>query len=360
MITGNKGEWSEVYTFLKILGDKKIYLGDENLNIVKNIFFPIVEVLRIDCNSNCMYHLQNDSVLVIISGSEKLKLPIEEFKEKSLLLLKKLKENTKGAFSVPEIEQFMQKIHCTSLKAKSQSKRDITIKIHDTKTDEHSLFGFSIKSQLGNPSTLLNASRATNFIYQINNLSLDKNEIKNINSISSKNKIRDRMEFILKKGGELSFIKNENRTFANNLTLIDSLLPNMMAEILHDFFSGKASNLYDLINIVTDRNPLNFDIIQNHDFYAYKMKRFLTDIALGMMPSTLWNGVYDSTGGYLVVKNTGDILCYHLYYKDEFEKYLLKNTRLDTPSSSRHKFGYIYEENNKLYFKLNLQIRFIK
>ncbi|MGY0426708.1 MAG: HpaII family restriction endonuclease [Polaribacter sp.] len=33
--------------------------------------------------------------------------------------------------------------------------------------------------------------------------------------------------------------------------------------------------------------------------------------------------------------------------------------KLDTPSTTRHRFGKIYKEKNgKLYFKLNLQLRF--
>jgi type II restriction enzyme len=90
------------------------------------------------------------------------------------------------------------------------------------------------------------------------------------------------------------------------------------------------------------------------------MKRFLSDIALGMMPSKVWTGKLDATGGYLIVKGNGDILCYHIYNRNEFEEYLLKNTKLDTASSGRHDFGYIYKENEQLYFKLNLQIRFLK
>ena len=90
------------------------------------------------------------------------------------------------------------------------------------------------------------------------------------------------------------------------------------------------------------------------------MKRFLTDVALGMMPSKVWSGKYDSTGGYLIVKENGDVLCYHIYNRNEFENYLLNNTKLDTASSSRHDFGEITKENGQLYFKLNLQIRFIK
>jgi len=65
-------------------------------------------------------------------------------------------------------------------------------------------------------------------------------------------------------------------------------------------------------------------------------------------------------GGYLIVKDNGDILCYHIYNKNEFEDYLLNNTKLDTASSSRHEFGKLFQENGKIYLKLNLQIRFLK
>jgi hypothetical protein len=78
------------------------------------------------------------------------------------------------------------------------------------------------------------------------------------------------------------------------------------------------------------------------------------------MPSKVWTGQYDATGGYLIIKENGDVLCYHIYNRNEFEDYLFNNTKLDTASSSRHDFGTIYEENGELYFKLNLQIRFIK
>jgi type II restriction enzyme len=79
-----------------------------------------------------------------------------------------------------------------------------------------------------------------------------------------------------------------------------------------------------------------------------------------MMPSKVWTGKYDATGGYLIVKENGDVLCYHIYNRNEFEDYLLNNTKLDTASSTRQGFGEIYEENGELYFNLNLQIRFIK
>ncbi|MEG1729646.1 MAG: HpaII family restriction endonuclease, partial [Bacteroidaceae bacterium] len=83
-----------------------------------------------------------------------------------------------------------------------------------------------------------------------------------------------------------------------------------------------------------------------------------TDAALGMMPSKVWTGEYDAIGGYLIVKEDGEIVCYHLYNRNEFENYLFSNTKFETASSSRHDFGKVFREGEDLLFKLNLQIRF--
>ena len=112
--------------------------------------------------------------------------------------------------------------------------------------------------------------------------------------------------------------------------------------------------------MISKSNPLGFNLETNHPFYSYKIKRLLTDIALGMMPSKVWKGELDATGGYLVVKEDGEVLCYHIYNRNEFEDYLLNNTKLETASSTRHEFGTVYKEGNKQFFKLNLQIRFLK
>lgn len=39
-------------------------------------------------------------------------------------------------------------------------------------------------------------------------------------------------------------------------------------------------------------------------------------------------------------------------------KYLLKNTKYETASTSRHDFGEVYSRNGEDYIKLNLQVRF--
>nr|WP_299202151.1 HpaII family restriction endonuclease [uncultured Brumimicrobium sp.] len=359
MITGNKGEWSEIYALFKLLGDKQLFLGNKDVEKLERLVYPIIKILRTENNGSFEYSIQDE--IILISGSEEvLKIPISDFKNKAIFLLNAIKENKERTFSIPEIEEFMQSINCISLKAGSSAKTDITIVVHDQRTSQQPTLGFSIKSQLGSPSTLLNAGKTTNFIFKIVGTNLSKNDIKQINAIDSRSKIMDRIVQIQNKGGEFVFEKTERQIFSNNLVLIDSLLPEILSKIVFDFYSSGFSHLTDLVNKIADENPLNFDIENEHKFYEYKIKRFLTDVALGMMPSKVWTGQYDATGGYLIVKENGDVLCYHIYNRNEFENYLLNNTKLDTASSSRHGFGEIYEANGELYFKLNLQIRFTK
>ena len=349
MITGNKGEWSEIYALFKLLGDKQLFLGNENIEKLEGLVYPIIKILRSENNGDFEYSIQDE--IIIISGDERiLKFPIEEFRKKTLFLLKAIKENKKSTFSVPEIEQFMESINCVSLKASSSAKTDITIVVHDQRTNQQPKLGFSIKSQLGNPSTLLNAGKTTNFIYHIAG-NLDKDEISRINSIVIKRgkkysaDLRGRVNAILENNCKLEFVKTERKIFSNNLTLIDSRLPEMLSNIVYDFYGSEFSHITDLVCLMSNRNPLNFDVENEHKFYEYKIKRFLTDVALGMMPSKVWTGKYDATGGYLIVKQNGDVLCYHIYNRNEFEDYLFNNTKLDTASSSRHEFGEIYKED---------------
>lgn len=359
MLTGNKGEWSEIYTLLKIIGDEKLYAGDKNLNRIERLIFPIVKVLRTETNGTYEFSYK-DTLVLIKYGLEEFKIPIIEFHKKASSLLSYLKNAAGSSFSHEETEEFINTFKCRSIKASSSVKSDIQIIIHDINTGTQPVLGFSIKSQLGGASTLLNAGKTTNFIYKITNSSLSDNDIKVINSISTRSKIMDRINAIINKNGILKFQHLENRTFENNLKLIDTSLPTLLSEILLLYYTTKISNVKELVDIISKYNPLKLDISSKHPYYSYKIKRFLNDIALGMVPSKVWTGTFDATGGYLIVKDNGDILCYHIYNRNEFEDYLLNNTKLETASSSRHGFGFIYKHDKDLLFNLNLQIRFLK
>lgn len=359
MITGNKGEWSEIYTLLKTISDKNLFAGDRNLNKIESLIFPIIKVLRDETSGT--YEYSYDSDLVIIKGNqEEFRIPIIEFQNKAIYLLSKLKETTDATFSIPEIENFINSFKCVSLKAKSSVKSDIRIVIHDLRTGATPELGFSIKSQLGKPSTLFNSSQGSNFIYKIVDKEFTDEEINSINNIETQSKIQDRVKAIIEKGAKLKFTSTEGSVFYNNLVLVDSLLPQIMASIILQFNSSSENKLADLVTSIELQNPLKYDVSNSHNYYSYKVKRLLTDIALGMLPTTVWTGKLDATGGYLVVKDNGDILCYHIYNRNEFEDYLLSNTKIINPSSTRLRFGKLFKENDNLFIKLNLQIRFIK
>jgi len=357
VLKGNKGEWSEIYTLLKILADKKLYAGDQHLNKINELVLPIIKVLRCESDGSFEFSYYDDLV-VICNNNQEFKIPIYRFKDNAKFLLDKLKEKTKSTFDIPEIKEFINSFNCKTLKAKSSNKSDIKIVVHDQRNNKNTELGFSIKSQLGSPSTLLNAGKTTNFVYKIANLDVSK--IEEINSINTYSKVKDRLIQIINQKGSIQFDQIENKIFENNLSLIDSALPQIIANLMLIVYTSKFSKISDLTNEITNKNPLKFNLENNHPFYSYKIKRFLTDIALGMTPAKIWTGKLEATGGYLVVKQSGDIVCYHIYNRNEFEDYLFANTRIITPSTSRYDFGYIYQEKNSLYLKLSLQIRFIK
>lgn len=223
MLSGNKGEWSEIYALFKLLSDKQLFAGDADLNKVEELFYPIIKIIRNESGGNFEYEINGD--LVIISGGkEELRIPVKTFTAQSVKLLATIKASN-GAFSIPEIETFMNSINCGSLKAKSNSKSDIQIVIHDQRINQTAELGFSIKSQLGGQATLLNAGKTTNLIYQILDFQPTENQIRSINEIDTKSKIKDRIENIKQLGGNLNYISLEQDVFKNNLVLIDSLLP---------------------------------------------------------------------------------------------------------------------------------------
>ena len=201
MNKGNRGEWSELLVFLKLLSEGKLYAADSKLNKLNNIYYDIIKILREDSCENKEYYY--DSIIKIKSSNGELleEIPVLEFKEKAEFLLEKIKES-KGSFSIEGIEGFLKKIRISKIKSKSSKKRDISMIVHDPQAGYNPELGFSIKSRLGSPSTLLNAGKTTNFIYELEGVVLDDKEIEDINSFQF---IKEKIEKIKSNGGILKY-----------------------------------------------------------------------------------------------------------------------------------------------------------
>lgn len=261
-------------------------------------------------------------------------------------------------FPVLIAEPIMKELFCTQIKASSGNKADLILIIHDRISPTFPELGFSIKSMLGSPSTLLNASGATNFIYRVENLGEEKKG--KVNKTQGHSKMRERSKIIYGNKGKLMFCEIENKSFKKNLCMIDTILPEILAELLKNYYDSKANTIQDLVEILSQNKELYTKYGLDKEAYEFKIKSFLVAVALGMTPNKEWDGFTKAHGGYIIVKEDGEIVCYHLYNRDEFQNYLYKNTKFDTPSTTKHKFGDIYQENGEKKIKLNLQIRFLK
>jgi hypothetical protein len=390
-LKGNRGEWSELYATLTLLAVGEIYAADENMEKIENMVFPVLKILREEKDNSRHYSI-NGNIKIIDPINNILLAEIEKssFISAAKIVFDNISRLSGRSIHIQSFEQkeslieFLQTIDITALKAKSTNKSDITIQIHDQITGSTPILGFSIKSMIGNKSTLFNPAPGTNFIFRVwhqdDNAEIDLDAFNRL-TYTSGSKIKHRILELETLNYNFDFVKVESQVLELNLKLIDGDLPKILAYMLKYRFSRNKTKIIDLLQILSEENPLNYNLEHGHPFYKYKIIKFLYDVALGMTPEVVWNGDINANGGIIVVKNDGEVLAYHTYYKHKFEEYLFNNTMLEQPSTSEdennpgypetkenypgktikeYKYGWPYRENNDLFFKLNLQVRFLK
>lgn len=373
-LSGNKGEWSEVYAHFKLMADGILFSGDEKLRKSNDLYFPILKVLRLENNykEDNVFTIDNVNKQILLQGKQReVTISQEQMAIVAKNLLAKIKgsrsQSGKEKLTFADIEAFMAELEMNELKAKSVDKKDIRMVIHDLRTDLAPEMGFSIKSKLGGRSTLFNSNKdGTNFLYYIEGGITDE-QIAELNNLSDTKEKRRKgffqkwFEQIEKWGYSVEYVGMMNQVFFRNLRYVDTNFHKVMAECLLTYYGHKTdSKLSNVVKYVAKQDPCNFNDDQSYSWYEFTMKQFLIIYALGMTANRPWNCRYDANGGYIVVKEDGDIVCYHFYDRNQLENYLYDNTAFDTPSTSRHEFFQIWRgEDNNVYLKLNPQIRFI-
>ena len=351
----NKGEWAELYVFFKIALDKIIYAANKDLELKRDEYYEFIKLFRQSRTEGLLeYDLTEEDTIRVVSASSQPIVVIEksELREKTRRIFERIK-SANSTFAVEDAVDLMDTYHLTSVKSPSSSKADIEALVRTAGSPTLHKTGFSIKSYIGGAPTLVNSSLHTNFIYEIVDF---RGNIDEINAIDTRSKVRDRISSIRENGGTLKFQNMQSETYKGNLRMQDSSYPSVMARMLQYFYEGNGYELEVLGAMVA----ADSDIDATDEEVRYKTKNFLRSSALGMVPATIWDTRLTTQGGYIVLFGSGDLACYSLYYDDDFRDYLYSNTRFDTPSTTKYDYGYIYEENDKLFIKLNLQIRFKK
>ena len=354
MLSGNIGEWSEIYTFFKLLADGKLHAANADLTLDPTSYYPIVKIIRQQKDFTFEYIFDETSISISKdAGTAPIrKIARKDFANAAKNLLSAIGV-AQATFSVPTVDEILELSDITSLKEPHSDKGDISLVAHDSHINKNIDFSFSIKSQLGSASTLLNASGATNFKFGIVGKLTDQ-EITDLNKLGPK----ELLKTLSTLGLIAEFVEMYNEQFEANLKMIDSQMPQIIASLMLAYYSGRGTTLADLVEVITADDQLNYGKTAT-EIYSHKVKTMLTDVALGMTPSKRWTGDYDATGGYIIVKSDGEIVCFHAYNREAFKDYLIDSTKLETASRSRHDFGHIYRDGNNLRIDLNLQIRFI-
>ncbi|WP_157822346.1 HpaII family restriction endonuclease [Psychromonas sp. Urea-02u-13] len=380
----NAGEWAEFYVLLNVLSEGRLYAADGSLNKLNDNYFPVIsiEMQRSDSIKQnpipVIYHVdtRNKEIKVESDGCTDY-IKMIDFKDEADRFFKIISSRKGRAFLVPEISSILDKLKNPVTKQSSSKKADIHIVIHDVMTGFENEVGFSIKSKHSSPATLINASGQTLFQYKITKPYKinDTYEISNLlephqydrDDLPIDTGPKGRVKLLLEAGYFLSFNRIKSNNFQENILIIDSSLDVILSECLLVFMSSKITSLSEIVDIVAVKNPCNFttkDSTRLLDFYKYKIKRLIVDAALGMQPKRPWSGEYDASGGYIVVKETGDVVCYHLYNWNALQDYLYYNLRFETPSStgqgSKKSYNYAlhYTEHNNDFMDICLQLRF--
>lgn len=382
-LSGNRGEWSEIYIFLKLLDDGKVYAADSNMEKINSVYLNILKILREE-NAGSLYEYKTGSPIKIDLNGVEVGPNIDhsDLQAAKNELWRKFQTTPNGNISSATVETFLNSIHITKLKSPPIATsaffggtEDIVLQVSDYRTSIISNIGFSCKSEFKHKSTLFNASKDnTNFCFELTG-NMNDTVMNQVNSLfTPKHKkdgtvkyniaVADRIKELKNAGVMINFAKQIEENAERNIVLSGGTeMPSVVAFILKNYYwehNGETahSSFSEAIQYVVDQNPAGYAFSDIESIYRSKIGKLLYDMFTGMRLAKPWDGRSNVSGGYIVVKDDGDVLAYHTTLADEFKDFLVEKLGLETPSSSRHNAMQIYKEDDRYYINFNLQVRF--
>jgi len=341
--TSNKGEWSEAYVLLKLLVDPALVASDSQLNPVDGRYYIVKQIIW---RSKDEERILTPKANAYSSESDPSKsVTLDEIREALPKILFDISQGER-AFPMPIVQDIYERMGLPSFKMSSTKKIDISLVIPSMGGVQDRELGFSIKSQLGSNSTLLNASSTTNIRYTVQG-----KEAQEALGSEGLGHYRANLDAISAHAGSLIFDEFESDTFSSNLRNFSSDFPEFYAEMVRTYVTGESSTR-NLNELTTVSSTSSSEVNQRR----YQVKSFLRAVALGLVPGSEWGGKLAGYGGYIVVKRTGELVCLHLDNDDEFKDYLFENTVFDIPKNDLFQSPKVIEDELKIF--LNAQIRF--
>lgn len=343
----SKKEWSEVYAFFKLLAEGEVS-GK-----------PIAMIQREEHNGTRRYIIEKENIHLEGETIDKF-IPRKDFEKVSVQILAAIKATSEDIVDSPqEVEDFLDLVEIYNLEAQTNDRTDLSIAFWHV---DAPLAGFNIRSRLSKMNPLLDGGRSANLKFELSGAKFANPTVNKVNALETPNEVADRMMLIERLGGILKYSDVADRVFRSNLLMIDLHFPRLLAEMVRIMQLDGISRINELTEEIKKINPLKIkdELIQKHCFYEFKVKQFLSALALGMRPAKIYNGTDSAVEGIILVNGKGELDCYHKSDKTAFEEFLFNNTRLEKGSTEKDKYGFLERENGIWYFKLNVKIGLVK
>jgi hypothetical protein len=354
-VSHNVGEWSELYVLSKILVDGGAYGSSDGELRFQNDFHRVFEVIfpNQSAGQAIVYRINDGKVQKYLDDTFVCNIDVDKLRTiNSDFFAEILSPSRQSTFESKLGLEILNIIGKGSPSATSASRvSDLELVLMDRWAGAPTPpVGFSIKSQVGSPSTLLNASGATNFEYEIvNNPNADIVKI----AEDSNNSVQKLVKNLHASGCRLVFNQMRSDSFAYKLALLDSKMVENVSDLLLNFYNSEFSLVSDVASVAFPSSDAQ------SQQKIFKVKQFLGSIAMGLRPSGEWDGDTSKFKGMIIAKKNGDIVLYYVYNLSQFQEFLYSSVKFEVASMTRHKFGAIIERGGKFFIDLNLQIRFI-
>lgn len=370
-LKGNKQEWSKIYGLFRFIEQGGTPEGTRTLESKENSFCTLRRLQRTLPDGKLMLLPQGenwkmtreirteDEAGIVTRTTQEAELPVIRFKAAADLLLAQLSNKKVDLFECEEAETLLEEMGIYDFYPASEEGEDFEAVIYDARIDCEAYHKIRVRSLMDN-LYLVAANRASNFKYDITQVKFSNPETNKINGIGD-NETGSiyRLEEIFRLGGKLKYTSTEGKFFLNALQLIDMQLPKLLSEMVRLFYTTDKMTLKELTQELNQINlfKVKEEMITKSRVYEYKVRQFLYAAACGLKPTKTWRG-NGNTHYQLFITKEGELRGYNPVMKEEFEKFLLENTRLSLPNEDKNKFGVIEKENGQWLIKLNLEIRF--
>ncbi len=354
-----KREWSELYTFFRLLSNGAVYAGSPQVKKREDMLYPIALIQREEHDGTRKYFIEKDDVRIVGEKIDSI-FPRKAFGKAADAVLAAMKGSFEDIVLSPDgIEEFLNEVAIFDLEARTDDRTDFYVAFYHV---DAPLIGFNVRSRLSAMNPLLDGGRTANLKFEQIGVKFATPTVENINALQSSNEVLERMLMIDQLGGALKYTDVVDRVFRSNLLMIDLHFPRMIAEMLRIMHLEGILKVAELTERIKEINPLKIkeELLAKHGFYEYKMKQFLLTLALGMRPAKIFTGEDSAVSGLMFLEGGGEVLCYQKADKKVFEDFLYLNSRFEKGSTNKDKYGFLERENGLYYFKLNLKIGLTK